>query len=237
MRGFKNLFIISLLTMLLFACNNFSSIKGCPDAVIEWIDIVMINDIKYQHQFTEPSDEVTTISIENGQELGKVTYKMADSACSNHKMKNGDATFLEEGTPIYGIKGYPTSLVVVANDRVFVADTNIKAKTAGELQPMGELVKNIYFESTQDGRRVHTFSQASKKRFLDAWPELKLNDIQTLNKDGKMDGNPIFMEIELKNGVTFREVYWADFNIFSNGVIGNEEIKEVIDFELSNLTK
>ncbi|MGG0664557.1 hypothetical protein ABE042_10665 [Viridibacillus arvi] len=237
MRGFKNLFIISLLTMLLSACNNFSSIKGCPDAVIEWIDIVMINDIKYQHHFTEPSDEVTTISIENGQELGKVTYKMADSACSNHKMKNGDATFLEEGTPIYGIKGYSTSLVVVANDRVFVADTNIKAKTAGELQPMGELVKNIYFESTQDGSRVHTFSQASKKRFLDAWPELKLNDIQTLNKDGKMDGNPIFMEIELKNGVTFREVYWANFNIFSNGVIGNEELKEVIDFELSNLTK
>ncbi|MGE7772665.1 hypothetical protein ACQKMK_19360 [Viridibacillus arvi] len=237
MKVFKNLLIISLLTMLLSACSNFSSIIGCPDAVIEWIDVVMINDIQYQHHFTEPSDEVTSISIEKGRELGKVTYMMADSACSNHKMKNGDAAFLDEGTPIYEVKGYPTSLVVVANDRVFVADTNIKAKTVGDLLPMDNLVKNIYFESTQDGSRMHTFSQASKKRFIDAWLELKLNDIQTLNKDGKMDGNRIFMEIELNNGVTFREVYWADFNTFSNGVIGNKEIKEVIDFELSNLTK
>ncbi|MGE7925039.1 hypothetical protein ACQKND_17925 [Viridibacillus arvi] len=186
MNVFKNLLIISLLTMLVSACSNFSSIKGCPDAVIEWIDVVMINDITYQHHFPKPSDEVTSISIERGRELGKVTYMMADSACSNHKMKNGDAAFLEEGTPIYEIKGYPTALVVMANDRVFVADTNKKAKTAGDLKPMDNLVKNIYFESTQD---------------------------------------------------TFSEVYWADFNTFSNGVIGNKEIQEVIDFELSNLTK
>ena len=49
-----------------------------------------------------------------------------------------------------------------------------------------------------------------------------------------MEGDQIFLEIELNNGVSFRLVYWVDSNIFSNGVIGNKEIKKVIEDELSH---
>ncbi|MFO1443870.1 hypothetical protein KDN24_11765 [Bacillus sp. Bva_UNVM-123] len=182
MNTLKNTVFISVFTMLLSSCSNFSSIRGCPDGEIEWIDMIMVHDIKYQHHFPDSADENIPIDIEKGRELGRVTYKMADRACSYHKMKNGDAAFLEEGTPIYEIKGYPTALVVAANDKVYVADTNIKAKTAGELYPMDKLVKNIYIESTEDGSRIHTFSQPSKNKFLDAWYKLKLEDIQSLNK-------------------------------------------------------
>jgi hypothetical protein len=222
--------------MLLSSCSNFNSIRGCPDAEIEWIDMVMIHDIKYQHHFPEPVDENIPIDIEIGRELGKVDYKMADSACSNHRMKNGDAAFLEEGTPIYEIKGYPTALVVAANEKVYVADTNLKAKTAGDLYPMDKLLKNIYIESTEDGSRIHTFSKPSKNKFIDAWYKLKLKDIQTLNKEGKMEGKRIFLEFELENGVSFRLLYWADSNIFHNGAIGNKDIKDVINYELSILS-
>ena len=96
----------------------------------------MIDDIKYEHHFPEPANENFPITIEKGKELGTVTYAMADSACSNHKMKNGDAAYLKEETSIYEIKGYPTSLIVAANDVVYIAKTNEKAKTAGELYPM-----------------------------------------------------------------------------------------------------
>lgn len=231
----KNMFFIIVLTIFLSSCGNFNPIKGCPDAEIEWVDMVMIHDIQYQHHFPDSTDEKIPINIEKGKELGKVTYKMADRACSNHKMKNGDAAFLEEGTPIYEIKGYPTGLIVAANDKVYVVDTNIKAKTAGDLYPMDQLVKNIYIESTEDGSRLHTFSQSSKKKFLDSWNKLKLEDVQSLYKKNKMEGKRIFLEIELENGVTFRELYWADTNTFNNGAIGNKEIKEVINDELSNL--
>jgi len=210
MKTLKNMALISVFTMLLSSCSNFGSIRGCPDGEIEWIDMVMIHDIKYQHHFPESDDENIPINIEKGRELGKVSYKMADSACSNHKIKNGDAAFLEEGTPIYEIKGYPTALVVAANDKVYVADTNLKAKTAGDFYPMDKLVKNIYIESTEDGSRIHTFSQPSKNKFLDAWYKLKLADIQSLDKQGKMEGKRIFLEIELENGVSFRLLFWAD---------------------------
>ena len=226
--------MISVFSMLLSSCGNFSSITGCPDGEIEWVDMVMINDIKYQHHFPEPTDENNLLPIEKGRELGKVTFKMADRACSNHQMKNGDAAYLDEGTPIYEVKGYPSSLIVVADDKAFLVDTNKKAKTADNLYPLDGLVKNIYNESTEDGSRIQTFTQASTNKFLDAWSRLKLEDPESLYKKGNMEGDRIFLEIELNNGVPFRLVYWVDSNVFSNGAIGNKEIKKVIEDELSN---
>ena len=89
MKFLKNMIVISVFTMLLSSCGNVGSITGCPDGEIEWIDMVMIDNIKYQHHFPEPADENNPLPIEKGSELGKVTFKMADRACSNHQMKNG----------------------------------------------------------------------------------------------------------------------------------------------------
>jgi len=248
MKNVKQIIFILVFALLLSACSNsisrkgdtdgqFTSLKGCPDAEIEWVDMLMIDNIKYEHQFPEPANEKHPITIEKGREIGKVAYKMANSACSNHKMQNGDAAFLKEGTFIYEVKGYPTSLVVVANDVVYVADTNKKAKTAGALYPMDKLVKNIYIQSTEDGKRIHTFSQSSMDKFVAAFYTLKLEDIQSLIDEGKLDGNRLFLEFELNNGVSFRMLYWSDSNTFHNGAIGNDEIKGIINDEVTNLNK
>lgn len=164
----KKITMLSIVVLLLSACSHyvskgtssspFTSFTGCPDAEIEWVDMLMLYDIKYQHHFPDPLEESTPLTIEKGKELGEVTYHMAGNACSNHQMQNGDATYLEVGTIIYEIKGYPTSLIVSANDDVYVVDRNEKAKTAGELYPMDKLVKDIHIQSTEDGRRLHTFS-------------------------------------------------------------------------------
>jgi len=255
----KKLILISVFTLCLSSCSNFTSLKEvpesqnntpevdsdsqstslkeCPDAIIDWVDVLMIDDIKYQHHFPRLANENLSISIEKGREIGKVTFEMADSACSDHNMQNGDAAFLKEGTIIYEIKGYPTSLIVAANKIVYVADTNNKANTAGELYPMNKLVKNIYIQSTYDGKRMHTFSQSSKDKFIAAFYKLKLEDIRSLTDLGKLEGTQIFLEFELKNGVSFRQLYWSDSNTFHNGAIGNNEIKDVINDEVANLNK
>lgn len=235
MKSLKKLLVISVFTLVLSSCGHFS--LGCPDGEIDWVNLLMINDIQYEHHFPEPANENLPVTIEKGRELGKVTYELADKACSNHKMQNGDAAYLKEGTIIYEVKGYPTSLIVAANDVVYVVHENKKAKTAGELYPMDQLVKNIYIESTEDGKRIHTFSQSSKDKFLAAFYELKLEDIKSLINEDKLEGTRIFLEIELNNGVSFRQLYWSDSNTFNNGAIGNDEIKEVINAEVSNIGK
>ncbi|WP_442600212.1 hypothetical protein [Neobacillus sp. D3-1R] len=236
MKLLKVISTLVILIVLLTSCSPVDAIRGCPDGIIEWVDMVMVNDIKYEHHFPEPNKENIPLTIEKGDKLGEVTYKMADNACSNHQMKNGDAAYLEKGTPIYALKGYPKSFLVLANDKVYVADQNKKAKTAGELFPMKNLVKNIYFESTEDGSRIHTFSESSKEEFLNAWYSLTLEDVGSLIKKGKLDGKRVFLEIELNNGVTFRQLYWADTNTFHSGIIGNKEMKEIIEFEWSKIS-
>ncbi|MEH7236641.1 hypothetical protein [Bacillus sp. JJ1562] len=226
----------------LVSCNNksgtfgSSQTKGCPNGeIIEWVEVLMINDIKYQHHFPDSTDEQSLISIEKGEELGKVTFMMDEHACSNHVMGNGDAAYLPKGTSIYEVKGYPASFIVTASDDVYVVDENKKAKTAGELYPLDGLVKNIHIESTEDGSRLHTFSEASKEQFIKAWYQLELDDPYILHFTGNSEGKRAFLEIELNNGVSFRQLYWMDSNTFHNGAIGNDVIKSVIVSEFEKL--
>ncbi|WP_433750665.1 hypothetical protein [Falsibacillus pallidus] len=221
----------AVLTIFLASCNN--QITGCPDAEIEWVDVLMVNDIKYQHHFPGPADQNKQITIEKGKEIGKVSYKMADNACTNHETKNGDAAYLEKGTPIYEIKGYPTTLAVAAEDKVYIADQNKKAKTAKEFLPLEGLVKNIYIESTDDGSISHSFAPNIKEEFIKTWGTLKHKDDHKLYEEGAYEGDMVFIRIELNNGVTFRQVYWKKSNVFSGGIVGNEDMKKLIENELS----
>ncbi|WP_045524609.1 hypothetical protein [Neobacillus niacini] len=226
----KRLIIILFLSTFLSSCNQ---IIGCPDGAIEWVDLLKINDVTYQHQFEEASDEPLSTQIEKGEPVGKVTYKMADNACSDHKMRNGDAAYLEKGTTVYAVRGYPSSFMVVANDKVYVADQKKDAKTIGDIYPIKDLVKDIHVESTDDGRRIHTFSPEAKEKFLNEWLLLAVTDHMEMYKEKAFEGNRIFLGIELKNGISFRELYWSDTNAFHRGAYGNKKIQEVINQELA----
>lgn len=224
--------LLVCLSLILASCSVTTPFKGCPDGIIEWVDALMINDIKYYHHYLEDENFTLEEPIEKGKELGEVTYRMADSACSNHKMKNGDATYLAEGTPIYEITNYPSSLVVIADNRAYVSSENKNAQTANELYPLDGYVKNIHLSSLEDGSILHTFSQLSKEQFIAAWNELQLEDPEKLNKIRKFEGTRVFLEIELNNGIMFRQLYWADSNVFHSGVVGNEKIQNIILEEL-----
>lgn len=222
----KNIILLIIIGTVLTSCNTpFGHIGKCPDADLKWTDILKINDIKYEHRFSGSADEKMDL-IEKGQKLGEVSFMMADKACSDHKMKNGDATFLEIGTPIYEVKGYPATFMVFAKDRFFIVEENKKAKTANEFYPLKDYVKNIYLASNEDGRRLHTFSSTSTSQFTKEWRNLKVERNIDYNDE------PIFLEIELKNGVTFTLLYSEENNVFSVGVKGNNKIKEIIEREL-----
>ncbi|PAE38961.1 hypothetical protein CHI06_17550 [Bacillus sp. 7884-1] len=227
----KRLIIFLFLSTFLASCNQSNLTIGCPDGAIDWVDLLKIDDVTYQHQFEDTPDEPLSTQIEKGEPIGKVTYKMADNACSDHKMRNGDAAYLEKGTTVYAVRGYPSSLMVVANDKVYVADQKKDAKTIGDIYPIKGLVKEVHIESTDDGSRIHTFSPEAKEKFLNEWLLLEAIDPMEMYKEDAFEGNRIFLEIEMNNGVSFRELYWSDTNAFHRGAYGNKIIQEVINQE------
>jgi hypothetical protein len=230
MKWMQRVAIIVLISSILTSCNlSF----GCPDAEIEWVDVLMIDDVKYHQPFTVDPDEPLFPPVEKGKPLGEIEYKMADKACSDHKMKNGDAAYIEEGTIVYAVKGYPSSLMVMANEKVYVADENTDAKTIGDLYQIKNLVKNIHLESKEDGSRIHTFSPAAMEKFLEEWLKLELADSEKMARKNTFEGNRVFIEIELNNGVSFRQLYWSDTNAFHLGAYGNKKIQDIINNELA----
>lgn len=52
-------------------------------------------------------------------------------------------------------------------------------------------------------------------------------------KDNKDDGRSLFLEFELTNGITFREIYWRDNKTFHVGAVGTERLAETIEKEYS----
>lgn len=212
------------------ACSSFSD--GCPDAEIKWMDVVKVNDLEYQHDFVE---EPEGFAPEKGKKIGEVSYKMADNACSNHKMENGDAAFLSKGTDLFEVKGHPVSLMITDGNKVFVADENNAAKKVEELYPVQGKVKNILFRSTNDDSIIHTFSEESKNEFLREWLSLDVYGPEKFVKENTTDAEQVFIGIELENGVIFRVTYWSDHNFFSDGTKGSDALQKLVKEELSKV--
>lgn len=227
MKQIKGLAILFFMMLLLTGCNT--PLENCPpNTIIEWVDMVKINDIRYQHESLEVPED---LEVETGKKLGEVSYEMADDACSNHKMKNGDAAYLGKGTPIYEVKGFPSSFMVYAGNKVYMADENKSAETVNDLYPIEGKVKNITFQSTFDGALIHTFSEDSKEAFLREWLTLKLFDPMKISNEKLSDHGRVFIGIELDNGITFRETYWADQNLFHFGAKGTKELQQIVKKE------
>ncbi|MFB4162831.1 hypothetical protein ACE1TI_03090 [Alteribacillus sp. JSM 102045] len=79
--------------------------------------------------------------------MGEVEYQMADNACSNHKMSNGDAAFLPVGIKIYKMKGYDPDFRVIAEDKVYQVEENPEARTIADLYDIEGKVDKISMES------------------------------------------------------------------------------------------
>ncbi len=80
---------------------------------IEWVDFIMINNIKYHQNFGE-TKEVTSNQL--GDKVCEVSYMLNEHACSDYVAKNGDAAFLPIDTDIYAMKSYKIEFRVIADN-------------------------------------------------------------------------------------------------------------------------
>ncbi|MEF7562826.1 hypothetical protein V4V35_07480 [Bacillus infantis] len=214
-----------LLVFVLSACSSFkNAVGGCPDAEISWVDVVMINGIKYEGEDEGLSEGEAP---EKGQKIGEVRYMLADNACSNHKLRNGDAAFLPVGTEIFEIAGYRSDFRVLAGNKVYQVSENKKAKTISELLDIEGKVKKMSLESDYDGSHVSDFTEQETVDFVKEFLSLKYAGYDKAHKKINSD-NRVFLRIHLMDGSSFNFVYWPDENVLNLGAFGTEEMKEIV---------
>ncbi|PLR73161.1 hypothetical protein [Bacillus sp. UMB0728] len=223
----KKFGLISIIVIfILAACSNIGSIESdCPpNAVIEWVDVLMVNGIKY-----EGGDEGLSEgeAPEKGKKIGEVTYTLADNACLGHKLKNGDAAFLPVGTEIYEIAGYRSDFRVLAGNQVYQVSENNKAKILSDLLDIKGKVAKMSLESDYDGSHISDFTEKETTEFIGDFLSLEYVGFNKVFKKIKGDRR-VFLRIHLKDGSSFGIGYWLDENVLNVGAVGTERMKGIV---------
>ncbi|MEK4059186.1 MULTISPECIES: hypothetical protein [Paenibacillus] len=193
-------------------------------AEIEWVDFLMINDIRYSHNYDAtkpvPADQL-------GDKVGEVSFKVSDNACTDHVTKNGDAAFLPVGTVIYALEGYRSDFRVVADNKIYEVEENPKAATIGDLLDIAGKVDKVSLESGMDSSPLGDFTKEASEEFIRELLPLKNVGFDAVYKQTKHDYG-VFLRVHLQDGTSFRMVYYPKGNAFTAGAFGTDRLKELI---------
>ena len=90
---------------LIASCQWFGSQPTC-NTTIDWVNFLQVGSVQY---VAGPASHAAAITeSELGPELARVKFKVDGNVCDpNYHVKDGDAAFLEPGTPIYQVNGQP----------------------------------------------------------------------------------------------------------------------------------
>ena len=96
-------FIVALGCFLLMsACQLPGSTSGC-NAQIDWVNLIQVGSTQY---VAAPASPTTIQEGDLGPVYARVKFKVSGNVCDpGYRIKDGDAAFLEPGTPIYEVNG------------------------------------------------------------------------------------------------------------------------------------
>jgi hypothetical protein len=98
--------------LLVSACQLPGSVQDCSNVQIDWVDFIQVGTTQYIAGSGTP---LTLQENDLGPVVARVKFKVAGNVCDpTYKPKDGDAAFLEPGTPIYQVNGQPVSKVLGA---------------------------------------------------------------------------------------------------------------------------
>lgn len=198
--------IISLIVVL----------SGCKESqvAIDWVDFVQFDGIHYLH------NDYTIDANSLGSRIGEVKFKVSDNVNDpNYKTKDGDAAFIEKGTPIYSVIGYKSSFRIAIrssnNVRVYQAFNNPSAKIGSDIADILGKVDYIGInDEISDNEMVVIRDAQQINEMVDLVLRAPVNP-----SNSRRDGKRYFISFHLKDGSEFKGAYWLESGKFSNGIM------------------
>lgn len=90
--------------LLIAACQYPGADSGCT-AQIDWVDFIQIGSTQY---LAQPGTGTGVQESDLGSVYARVKLKVSGHVCDpSYRLKDGDAAFLDVGTPIYQLNGFP----------------------------------------------------------------------------------------------------------------------------------
>ncbi|MDQ6878443.1 MAG: hypothetical protein M3082_12285 [Candidatus Dormibacteraeota bacterium] len=90
--------------LLTVACQQPGSVSSCK-AQIDWVNFIQVGST---HYVAGPQSPTILSETDLGPVYTHVKFKVSGNVCDpSYQLKDGDAAFLEPGTPIYQVSGHP----------------------------------------------------------------------------------------------------------------------------------
>jgi hypothetical protein len=92
---------------LMAACEWPGSQPNCNNTMIDWVNFIQVGSTQYVSGLE--ADSVLQES-DLGPVYAHVKFKVSGNVCDPaYRLKDGDAAFLDAGTPIYQVNGHPAT--------------------------------------------------------------------------------------------------------------------------------
>jgi hypothetical protein len=190
-----------------------------PECHKDWTDFVRFGGITYM------SYEYLTAGLAErpdpsvlGPELARVGLRVP-SDC-DYKLKDGDAAYLEPGTPVYTITGYSRNFLLATFEggtvKLYEASNVPGAKTGADLLDIGGKV--AFVEVMSGGQPDARTGRIDEPGEVEAFVDAVLRAPVTTGDPGRRMSEMYRIAFHMKHGIVIRAAYWEDLGELSRGV-------------------
>ncbi len=207
--------VLAIALLVGFAgCGLFQS-----TAIIDWVNFVRFGGITYLANFNV-GRELQAADL--GPQFAAVRSRLEGNVHdASYQTEDGDAAFLDAGTPVYQVRGYaPTFRLAARQDGklvLFEADTNPHAKTGADLLDIGGKVQSIIVtDDATSGAPLATITDAHQ---LTTLVTLLLAAPVDQSRQSADNGPHYWLTFNLTDGAQVARVYLPDAHEVARGII------------------
>jgi hypothetical protein len=186
---------------------------------IDWVNVVQFGGIQYVATIDRGGRAPTDADV--GPVFATVHFKLADNVHDpSYRLKDGDAAFLDAGTPVYSVPGYAPTFRLVARltSRLtfYEADTNPHAHSGADLLDIGGKVRSIGVNSQQDGTTELGVVKDPTQVLALVTMVLGAKVNQSYQE---RDSASYFIAFHLDDGTAVTRAYWLGSGELSRGIL------------------
>lgn len=200
------------------------TLKPGTNAAIKFVDFVKLDGITY----TNTNPRTATLSDQHlGPQIATVCQSYLTRVAGGES-RDGDAAYLEEGTPIYRVNGYDQRFRIAArrDGQIvwFEADTNPAAKVGRDLIDLSQVqTQSIAINDSRDVTIARIDDRPTIERLIELLHQAPVQ-LSTRAQNGQM----YWLKFQLADGTSVNRAFFVDYGEFSRGIQVPQEFTDVI---------
>ena len=201
---------------------------------ISWVPMVKFDGIHYVRRWnqvgkTTRADQADLTQKHLGPELYRIAFRLDGYAGPFYGSQDGDATFLNPGTPVYEVKGYSPKFRLATLEQgrptLYEADTNPSARVGQDLLDIrGKVTAIDILDDDDENTLLATIGDGSTiARFVDRVLEAPVN------QNGRDRRGPrYFLRLRLADGTAVVRVFRPETGELSRGIMTDPEAASIV---------